>query len=436
MKKRIIQVFVWAFAGLCVWGLGFGASAEMVSKNPLLTPPVIDEYTQTEDEFLNILFLGIDFGGDTYKTSGGKRKLEDCHTDGVIVVSLNKTKGTIQLVSIPRDSLTYIPGIKGIYKFNGAINCGETIEEGCELACKAASWHLGGIEIERYVAVDATALVALGDAIGGVQNFTVDTGFQGENRWYENGKTYDLDGMDMMNYMRVRKGATVGHNDLGRTQRQRRMLAAIFAKVKSNPALLMDVLKVYQNGEMNIFTNVSVFDALKIAPMFLNISLSNVETHVLTGPYKAFAWNFTFNDQEHRQEVIKEVYGLDVPQMKYVSFAYTQWLTEAGMTTAKYLNIARDVIAHAQSAERMDDKQRTALEALISEYDALVALFDQAADTMESKDTSAMVKARTAIKENVDKAAELFDYQGTYAWGQSKYWYSDPWVNECRLNWN
>ena len=90
------------------------ASAEIESINPLLTPMVIDEYTQTEDEFVNILLLGIDYGGKAWHTSGGKVALEECHTDGVVVVSLNLTKDTISLISIPRDSLTYVPGVKGI----------------------------------------------------------------------------------------------------------------------------------------------------------------------------------------------------------------------------------------------------------------------------------------------------------------------------------
>ena len=76
---------------------------------------MISGYTQTEDEFVNILLLGIDYGGKAWHTSGGKEKLEECHTDGVIVVSLNLTKDTISLISIPRDSLTYVPGGKGIY---------------------------------------------------------------------------------------------------------------------------------------------------------------------------------------------------------------------------------------------------------------------------------------------------------------------------------
>ena len=312
-----------SFRKLCILlaaGLFFvcSAAAEIESANPLLTPQVISGYTQTEDEFVNILLLGIDYGGKAWHTSGGKEKLEECHTDGVIVVSLNLTKDTISLISIPRDSLTYVPGVKGIYKFNGSINCADTLEEGFMRACDAASWHLGGIRVDKFVAVDATALIALGDAIGGV-DFDVDMNYQGIHRKYENGMQH-LDGEGILDYMYARQNATKDANDLGRTRRQRDMLAAIFAKVKREPALLMKALDVYLDGKLNILTNIGVADALKMAKTALSVDLGCVTTHVLEGPYRPFKMNFTFNDQEIRRQVIREVYGVDVPPLDYDSY--------------------------------------------------------------------------------------------------------------------
>ena len=408
-------------------------AAEVISRNPLLTPPVIDGYTATEDDFLNILLLGIDYGGETFKTGLGKTKIEDCHTDGVIVVSINKTKGAISLVSIPRDSLTYVPGIKGIYKMNAAINCADTIEEGIELACDAASWHLGGLEINKYVAVDATALVALGDAIGGV-DFEVDARFGGSNgKWYNAGMQH-LDGQGIMDYMRVRKAHTKEYNDLGRTKRQREMMKAIFAKIKSNPALITEILSLYQNGELNIFTNIGVLEALTLTPTILKLDFGSISTQVLEGKYQTFMKNFTFNDQEHRQQVIKEVYGLDVPQMPYVSYKYTKWLTEAGLTTAKYINMGRAVLAHAKGVEGAAYTED--YKALDEAIDACILAFDQAADTNTDADTNAMIKARNAMKPAVEKAAKAFKYPEKIKWGRNEYWYNEPMINERQLNWN
>ena len=432
MNRHFFKKAVLALALACtLLAVSAAGLSEIISRNPLLTPPQISKYTKTKDKFLNILLLGIDYGGETFSTSGGKSKMEDCHTDGVIVVSINKTKDTISLVSIPRDSLTYVPGVRGIYKLNGAINCADTFEEGFKLVCDAASWHLGGIEIDKYIAVDATALVQLGDAIGGI-DFEVEARFgDGMGHWYEEGMQH-LDGLGIMSYMRVRKQITENYSDLGRTNRQREMLKAIFSKIKNQPTLIKDILALYTKGELNIFTNISIIDALALAPTALSMDLGAINSYVLEGKYQTFMKNFTFNDQEKRQQVIREVYGIEVDPMPYVSYKYTKWLTKAGLTTAKYINMGRSVLAFGKENGKTDTPQYAELDAAI---DACITAFDLAADTMEDKDTKAMVSARTAMKSAVEKAAKAFGYPEEIKWGRSDYWYREPMINERQLEW-
>ena len=69
-----------------------GCFALAVSKNPLVDPKEPQTVTETEDEYFNILIMGIDQGFKGYWGSGGKRKLEECHSDQNIVVSINMTK--------------------------------------------------------------------------------------------------------------------------------------------------------------------------------------------------------------------------------------------------------------------------------------------------------------------------------------------------------
>ena len=197
-----------------------GGRAEAVSRNPLLTPPVIGEYTRTPQRFLNVLFLGIDYAQPDIIGGYTRTDFEDRHTDAVLVVSLNLEERSASLVSLPRDSLTYVPGVRGIYKLNAAINCADSTREGLELVCKAVTWHLGGVEVSRYIAVDVRSMIQLGDAIGGV-DFDLEMSYTG-SRFYRKGRQH-LDGLGMMDYVRARQNATVGINDLGRTERQRRM---------------------------------------------------------------------------------------------------------------------------------------------------------------------------------------------------------------------
>ena len=418
----------------CLLFICSSAIAEAISHNPLLDPQEPLPYAQTEDEFVNILLLGIDYGGETWHTSGGKQTLEECHTDGVVVVSLNMTENTVSLVSIPRDSLTYVPGVRGIYKFNGAINCAPSLEEGIERACKAASWHLGGIPIDKYVAVDATALIALGDAIGGV-DFEVDMRYKGAYREYDIGMQH-LDGEGILDYMYARQNATKDSNDLGRTRRQREMLSAIFAKIKSEPSLVMKALDVYLSGKLNIMTNIGMGDAMKLAASALSMDLSGVSTYVLEGPYKSFHMNFTFNDQEHRQQVIRTVYGVDVPPLEYVSYKYTEWLTEYGLTAAKSINISRAILAHAGKCSSPTAEQRAAHAELESALSACIEAFDKAADTLVPADTYSMMSIRNRMKAAADAAAEAFNYEQPYNWVRKPGWYREPMINEYQFNWN
>lgn len=125
---------------LCVY------PARAQESNPLVNPQKI-EYVETEHEYLNILLAGIDFGRKGYLGSYHKTELLQCHADAMLVIAMDRTDGSVDLISLPRDSLTYVPGVRGIYKLNGAVNCGDTLEEGLECACAAASWLLGGVEV-------------------------------------------------------------------------------------------------------------------------------------------------------------------------------------------------------------------------------------------------------------------------------------------------
>ena len=63
------------------------ALALATSSNPLVDPKPPVPIVETEDEFLNILIMGIDHGYEGYWGSGGKRKFEEGRSDQNIVVS-------------------------------------------------------------------------------------------------------------------------------------------------------------------------------------------------------------------------------------------------------------------------------------------------------------------------------------------------------------
>lgn len=410
------------------------ACAQTEYKNPLISPKEI-EYVQTEHSYLNILLAGIDFGHSGYWGSYGKNELEECHADAMMVISLDLDDGGVNLISLPRDSVTYVPGVQGIYKLNGAVNCGDTMEQGLERACAAASWLLGGVEVSWYFAVDMNTMITLGDAIGGV-DFDMDMTYTGHSgtRYYTG--MQHLDGMGIMDYLRARKNATRGGNDIGRTGRQRELMLAIFNKIKENPALIAEVIKVLQDPEQTLLTNVGLADVFSLAAKAISIDTRQIGSYVLTGSYGMAleSWNFTFTDQENRQKVIKETFGLDVEPIPYVKKKYCDWLVESGFTTVRYIGSARTLLDYAAQME-LTQEQQALVTAFENQLDAVCLSFDAAADSMSTGDNNAMLKARRELRVQGEALVGKIDFPEMIDWSEGTAWYLDPRINEYQYKW-
>ena len=406
------------------------ADEPVTSVHPLLDPKPVP-HVETEDEFFNILLLGIDYGMDDYWGSGTKKTLENCHTDAVMVISINRTDNSVSLVSLPRDTLTYVPDVRGVYKLNAAINCAVTVEEGIGRTMDAVTWLLGGIQIDRYCAVDMSSMIALGDAIGGV-DFEVDMSYQGHSgRHYKKGMQH-LDGQGIMDYIRARTNATVDHNDIGRTRRQRAMMTAIFEKVKKeNVKLLSKLMEMMQGEDRNIFTNLSLMDITTLMPIALGLNAQDVGSYVLTGPYKLTltGWNFTFTDQDNRLSVLKEVYGIDAETIPYVSFEHAEFLTKDGLSLVRFIRLARGLIDECEAIPGATAEQTESLQSLIEAHNAAVAAFEQAANTLSKDDVNAMLAARTALRNQGDATAKAFGVTKVN-WEKSSRFCDDELVNE------
>jgi polyisoprenyl-teichoic acid--peptidoglycan teichoic acid transferase len=428
---------------LCCLSLVCRATAavgESAYTNPLLNPNTVSAYTELPEDMLNILLLGIDYGHKGYLGSGAKNVLEECHTDAMLVVSIHQDSKKIDLVSLPRDTLTYVPGIRGIYKLNAAVNCGETEEDGLQKACDAASWLLGGVKIDYYCAVDMNVMETLGDALGGV-DFELEMSYTGHSgKKYAKGLTH-LDGTGIVDYLRSRNNATVNSNDIGRTARQRELMTAIFQKLKADYSLMIKVFKVAMDNADGFFTNIPVSGtSLVSAISYLKaLNAENIGSYVITGKYRTAlkGWNFTFTDQENRQSVIREVYGIDVAPLAYVDYDYTQWLMESGFRTIHLLWVAQELQTYllglddAALSQEGRQCERTFLDAVTATQDA----FETAAVTMDDADTQAMIAARDAMKSAGEAAAEQLGYPDKLLWTTGKYWYTDPYINEVQLNW-
>ena len=328
---KIKHILSAALALLLLLGAAHSAAAEVASRNPLLNPQTV-EPIETEDEFLNVLLLGIEQGFGDYHQSDWQNKptIRECHTDVMMVMSFNKTKKTINLVSIPRDTLVYVPGVYGIYKINAAFNLACSNEEGFELARDTVSWVLGGIRIDAYCAVDMQGLVTLGDALGGV-DFYVDMTYTGSSFTRYIPGVQHLAGMGIMDYCRARTNATVDPDDLGRNRRCRSMVIAIIEKLRNDQTLVKDLWNLSQSGDITFFTDVTMSDVLTMWTAIQTYD-EKIGSYGINGFYGdgGLDWYFNYTYQNERQDLLKTVFGIDAAQLPFVSRNYTLWLRNKG----------------------------------------------------------------------------------------------------------
>ncbi len=264
------------------------------------------------DHIVNIMLIGVDHSVER-DTWGGKKAF---HSDVMIVLSINTETLEVSMISLPRDTYANIPGVDGIYKLNASIDCGGgwPTDTGFQKVCESAEWMLGGdIPIDYYYAVDMNAVKGLVDAIDGV-DFNVDLDFTIQGRSYKKGMQH-MNGQGVLDYLRVRKNLAKGEEgDLNRINRQKKMLVAIYDKIKQQNLLasIPDLLAAFDG---NYKTNTSFGQTAALAAFAYQVPSENIQMYSMGGHYQnIFNWNFVLTDQKARVELIKKIYGIDAKQ--------------------------------------------------------------------------------------------------------------------------
>ena len=183
---------------------------------------------KADENITNLALFGLDTRpGDTQS-----------HSDCMMIVTVDNTRGKLKLTSLMRDSLVPIAG-HGETKLNEAYFYG-----GAPLAIRTIN-ECFGTDITDYIAVDFEQLAGIVDAMDGVeidvQDFELDElnrvirdyGIEQEQEFarVEAAGRQTLDGVQALCYGRIRKGGT--GDDWSRVERQSVVLTALFDKVQS-----------------------------------------------------------------------------------------------------------------------------------------------------------------------------------------------------------
>lgn len=322
---------------------------------------------------VNIALFGIDAYENGKSTSGTMP-----HTDANMIVAINFDTKEISLISIARDCMTTAPGHTGIYKFNGIFNVGGGMNDpkaGFELTSRAAEEWLGGVSVPYYYGVDFQALIDLVDMIGGI-DFDVDIRlYTFDHRVINPGRRH-LDGYGVMAYMRMRKSA--GGLDSNRTARQRKMLIAIFKKLKQEGklSLVPELLKTMGD---NVYTNTSLAQTISLVNFAKDVDPDSIRSYSIQGTIRMkYDWAYCFIDQQRRIDILKEVYGIDADPMRINTTVYEDFLHESGFLAIQHQSIAKKLFAavHELSGDKaMSEEQKAAYAECWRDYENLQTMF-------------------------------------------------------------
>ncbi len=457
-KKRLIWiillcVFVVVFFLAAIWLYGILSAPELIFSSSILTvdpyetghdrvptsalpdddaagaqPAETSEPDITAGHIVNVLIMGIDLDYKSYATNGG-----DYHTDAMIVAAINFDKKTVDLISLSRDTFSRIPGVRGFYKLNAAINCGGgKTEQGFETCCRAAEWMLGGISVDYYCAFEMDAVIDVGNAIGGV-DFDLDMTYKGVNGTsYKKGYQH-LDGLGIYDYMRARKNATKNATDEGRMERQKKMLLAMFEQMKSQK-LLETVPALIQSIQGKYYTNLTMQQILALANFGYRVDTDSIRTRALSGARRnVLNYVYTFTNQDNRIAVINEVYGVTVPEITNCSYDVAKWIENNGLYALRCGNIAKELrdICYLQGVD--SEEQSGALDMLSLAITSFSNVYSTAEASQSGQDTADMKAALDVMKSEAERVAKLFDCEKP-EWNSKLVWYKDTNVNEVLVD--
>lgn len=198
-------------------------------------------------DHISILFLGID---DSISRRENGQKVSEARTDAIILATFDRSNKQIRLVSIPRDTLAYIPSVKQYDKITHA-----HAEGGPENSMHAVE-NIFNVPVDYYARVNMQAFVDIVDELGGIEfnvPFDIDepTKLDKGRIKVKKGKQL-INGDEALALVRSRHVDT----DLGRGKRQMQMIEAIVKKAKDTNSIskLDELVEIIGNNAKHNLT--------------------------------------------------------------------------------------------------------------------------------------------------------------------------------------
>ncbi len=256
-------------------------------------------------EEIQILVMGIDY---VPGASPDSRKIFQGRSDTMLLLRVAPEENTVNLLSIPRDTLVTIPGV-GRTRINEA-----NVVGGVSLVTEVLQNTLNKIEVDRYVRVSNGAFRELVELLGGVEVFV-----PRKMSYTDNTQKLKIElaaGWQTLNGERAEHFARFRektYGDIGRIQRQQLLLTALRNRVTS-PAVLPRLPGIVRVMQKYVDTNLSFEEMLALVSFGLQLEPEQLKMVMLPGrpseedEYYASYW---IVDEEGRDRVMYQYFKLD-----------------------------------------------------------------------------------------------------------------------------
>lgn len=275
MKKFLISFFI----SLVCFGLIFAVlDGSLFSKNNSI---IATDGSHEDGEKLKepknknellFLLMGID-GNDVTKSKGNR-------TDTMILVKMNFKDGSIDLLSIPRDTRVYVKGKED--KINHAHAFG-----GSELSIRTVREFLN-IDLDHYVKVDYQVVKGVVEAIGGI-DIDVPVRMRYRDPYAKPPLNIDLQpgpqrlyGEDAHDFLRFR---SYPNGDIGRVEAQQYFMKEL-VKQTLTARNIFKLPKLIEEYYKNVETNIPLTTILRGAASANKIDMENMNTLMIPGTDK------------------------------------------------------------------------------------------------------------------------------------------------------
>lgn len=230
-----------------------------------------------------ILVLGIDTT-DPSNTQG--------QSDTIQMILLNRASKSIQVISIPRDTMTEIRlfDVGGTdlgwqrRHLNLAYAYGKTPLNGCMYASQAISRLFNEIPMARFAAMNLTMLEKMHSLVGTLEVVIPNDSLAEVNPEWTQGSVATLTNDNVEQFLRYRN-TSIDFSNVTRMERQEAYLSAYFASLKASLENDFDGMVANMYGIIQeTTTNISLNDMIDFAQMILNYKFdTNSDVYTLKG---------------------------------------------------------------------------------------------------------------------------------------------------------